>query len=177
MELSALTYPDGHTQPDAGGRHLETYQNKVLQNPEICNNCFTRVREVGDLVEITKRAWTLEVNEFFERTTEGSQEHDPHGETVERFGRCYCLNCGSDLSGQNHTVSVDTMTERAKRLVTYLIDETEHYCDGTAVGRTIRDLKGRWENQGYDTEIYAVAIVNGLRHGSAKRGSKQPATA
>lgn len=160
MDPSNLTYPDGYAEPD----DCSTFETWVWHNSEVCNNCFEHIRHVGEEVAIQRRAWTLTTNAYYERTERASQEYAPWSPpAAERFGTCFCLNCGSDTRAENHTLSIDRMVRRAKRLVRYLTDETPVSVDGATVGRAIRDLKAVHDNGGYDSEIFAVAFTYAVR--------------
>lgn len=173
MDLSNLTYPDGYAEPES----IDTFETWVWFNSEVCNNCFEQIRHVGDEIVIENRAWTLYINEYYERTEQGSQEYAPGVPPAsERFGQCFCLNCGSDTAAENHTLSTDVMIRRAKRLVRYLMDETPVTVDGSVVGQTIRDLKAVWSNQGYDSEIFAVAFTLGIRSPPGSTDNQAKAT-
>lgn len=174
MDPSNLTYPDGYDEP----ADLSTFEAWCWRNSELCNNCFAHIRHVGEEIRIETRAWTLITNAYYDRTERASQEYAPWTPPAsERFGTCFCLNCGSDTRAEDATLSVDRMIRRAKRLVRYVVEETPLTIDGKTVGDTIRDLKAVRDNQGYDSEIFAVAFTYAVRDAPGQGDAKAVAKA
>ena len=93
MNVSNLTYPDGVDQPSQ--RRVAIIKKHVLHSSEVCDGCFSRVRAIGDIVEVRTDEHVHELAAYYERTDIGSQEHSPFESPADRYGTCFCAECGS----------------------------------------------------------------------------------
>ncbi len=96
------------SKPELDG--VDSFDEWIWANTEVCNSCFQQVRSVGPKVTKTLQEpdekllengqpVRLEINQWFERTERGSQEHTSFDPPSDRFGSCFCLDCGTDCSG------------------------------------------------------------------------------
>lgn len=151
----------------------QLFREAFWQNSEICNACFTRVRDVGPKVEkrlgdsdqhaLLRHGPTmkLEINQWFERTDYGSQEHHTWDKN-KRFGTCFCLECGSDCTANHRNKSIDELKPLAANIFKFAKKHTPHDMDHKRFGREIRKLKKKPEAQGYETEILALSFARAL---------------
>lgn len=125
---------------------------------------MTQVRDIGEEIVIQNPINTLRTNAYYERTTNGVQEHTAFEVAADRFGTCFCKECGSDTHSLGYTKSLEELTQDAKRIIEYVNtgDEPPYTVDGSIMGKTIKDFKSISENTGYDTEILAVGTINGI---------------
>jgi len=164
MDITNLTLPENVAQPTETA--VETFEKWIWYNSELCNNCFSRVRAIGDVIHIQSAngTFTYDINDFYERTDNASQEHDPYSNPTDRYGQCYCLECGSDTSATDRTLSLEDTKERCKRLCAYIAEFTPLDIDPKRVGHTIVRLRDIRDNHGYDSEIIAVSIATGIHN-------------
>lgn len=151
---------------------VETFAELLRQNSEICNECYAQVRDIGpEYSKLLERSGDcrldlpdldLRTNEWYERTTEGSQEHSPFDRN-RRFGTCFCLQCGGDLSDRDGDHSLAGLLERVDRIVTYVTEETGASVEGDRYHREVKALKTTDEYQGWDTEILALGFARALQ--------------
>ncbi|RQG93766.1 hypothetical protein EA472_22730 [Natrarchaeobius oligotrophus] len=104
----------------------------------------------------------LEINEWYDRTENGSQEHTPWDHN-RRFGTCYCLHCGTDCNGNHRNKSLEELKPLVKNIFRYVSYETDHELDGKRFGATVRELKQRRAAQGHETEVMAIAFARALK--------------
>lgn len=161
MDVSNLAYPDGYTEPSEP--QVTLFNRLIWHNGEVCNNCFQQIREIGDEVEVTTTLFTHKLNTSYNRTEHGSQEHDPFQVASDRYGQCYCLDCGSDTKAEASDLSIEAMQRRSLNLLDYINRKTEHWADGKAMGESIRELKAVHDNGGYDSEIFCVATIRAIQ--------------
>jgi hypothetical protein len=176
MDVNNLAYPPGYAPLENDGPKAKRFKDLIWHNGEVCNNCFTQIRSIGDEVEKSTGLFIHRFNEHYERTEHGSQEHDPFVPAADRYGQCYCLNCGADTRAENCDLSLDVIQERALNILRYINTETPHRIDGEAMGRALVDFKSVPENQGYDSEILAVGTVVGIE-ANRQAGRSRAATA
>lgn len=162
VELENLTYPDGYSKP--AEPQISVFETWIWHNQEVCNECFTQVRDIGEEITINNPINTLTVNAYYERTDNGIQAHTAFEKSSDRFGTCFCKECGADTYSLGYTKSLDELKEDAKRIVKYVNtgDEPPYSIDGQIMGTTLKDLKTVPENTGFDTEILAVATIEGI---------------
>jgi hypothetical protein len=177
MHISNLTFPDNVERPSR--QELAVFTEELWRNQEICNNCFSQIRTIGPTAEKQLEQsgshqlrhgdpLTVEITAWHDRVDDkASQEHTPWDEqrgTVgnRRFGTCFCLECGSGDGREDQTVSLDDLVEQSKRIVRYLKTQTRYSVDGGTFGQTLSRLKRERDNQGYSTEILAVATATAL---------------
>ena len=152
----------------------QLFREKFWQSSEICNACFTRVRDVGPKVEkrlgmseqhaILREGSTLklEINQWFERTDDASQEHHTWDKN-KRFGTCFCLTCGSDCTANHRQKSIDELKPLAANIFKFTKKYTPHELNHKRFGREIRQLKRNRDAQGYETEVLGVAFARSLK--------------
>lgn len=160
MNPSNLTYPEHLVQPSESD--VKLFKKLIWNNSEVCNNCFQRIRDVGDVAEKRTDLFVHKFNTSYGRTDHGSQEHDPFLAPSDRYGQCYCLDCGADTSASKDDLSIAEMQERVRNIGRYLIEQTDRDIDPWAMTGAVSDLKGIHDNGGYDSEIFCVATVRGI---------------
>lgn len=163
MRVSQITFPDGVEQPSR--RRISVFRDQILENSEICDNCFQQIRAIGDVQTKTSDLFEHELNTYYERTEHGSQEYTPFQLPSDRYGACYCQECGSaaNQSSGADILSVEEMTERLKNIYRYMRLRTEYDVNPEAMGQTLGALKRQRENQGRDAEIFAVATARAIQ--------------
>ncbi len=156
MDMSNLSYPDGYNKPPKA--QVEVFKTWVWYNQEVCNECFTQVRHIGDEITIQGPIHTHRVNEYYERSIHGVQEHTAFEMPADRFGTTFCKECGADTHSLGYTKNLEELTQDAKRIIEYVNpgDEPPYTIDGEIMARTLKDFKRIPENTGYDTEILAT---------------------
>ncbi len=160
---------------DLGGaeeRGVRVFETAIWQNSELCNECFTRVRDIGpEYSSVLRRTGDarlevpdleLTTNEWFERTPDGRQEHAP-GDANRRFGTCWCLNCGGDLSADHRDKPLDALLSLVEPLVAYVDEHTDHDLDRQEFEDELTELKRTPEFQSWETEMLAVAFARAVR--------------
>lgn len=160
MDVSNLTYPEGYSEPTEP--KVSDFEDLIWHNAEVCNNCFQQVRSIGEILEKRTDLFVHRQNSTYGRTEHGSQEHDPFDVPADRYGRCYCLDCGADTRAATDDLSLSEMKERALNIGHYVVLETDRQIDGRVMARSIKDLKGVHDNGGFDTEIFCVATIEGV---------------
>lgn len=153
-------------------RRVEDFNELIWYSSEVCNDCFQHVRSVGP--EVTKTLQDpdekllehgaparLVVNQWYERTDHGTQEHTPW-DSNKRFGTTFCRDCGSDTSAWNDSLSKDEMKSRARNLYVYFEEHTEYELEYKTLYRSVLELKSNPDNTGYDSEIFAVSVARAL---------------
>jgi len=172
VDLDNLTYPDGYSKPEDS--QVEVFKTWIWWNNEICNNCFTKIRSVGAEVTIKlgrdkSVIWkyegedeiTLTTNAYYERTTDGIQAHTAFELPSDRFGQTFCKECGADTKSLGYDKDKTRLTQDAVNIVEYINGERNdvpYTVDGRKMGEVLKDFKSVTDNQGYDTEILAVAF-------------------
>jgi len=162
MRLSHLTYPDSVAAPPR--RLVQAFRRHCLDNAELCDRCFAQIRAIGEVQEKRTDLFTHELNAYYERTEHGSQEFTSFDPPTDRYGTCFCENCGaaSDSNCRTDDHSLDTLQTHAKRCLRYIRRTTRFEIDAERAGRTLAALKTIPDNGGLDTEILAVTVACGL---------------
>lgn len=145
-------------------RRVNQFRDLIWRNSETCNECFSRVREVERNPAAENLAETSVRNipaEYHERTEYGSSEWCGWDNTA-RYGTVFCLECGSDLSAQTQSKSMEDLIPVAKNLLEYTNRHTDVKVSGKRMGQEIRELKTQPEFQCRDTQILAVAWARAL---------------
>lgn len=137
----------------------DAFDDYVFDNPEICSECFERIKRIETdtvaygSVGTRKRRWS-------ERTGAGVHGQGVDGGTrvspVIR-GRTFCEECGSQ-SGRAYSDILSRLeaTERAHTLADRLAEEGISV-DETVLAYAVYRLKSDDRLQGYDREIFARA--------------------
>ncbi|WP_344222801.1 hypothetical protein, partial [Aeromicrobium tamlense] len=150
----------------------DLFEELVWHSSEVCNSCFSQVRSVGpehskQLEEPPEKCLEdgdpvyMTINEWYERTENGAQEHTTWDHN-ERFGTCYCLECGTDCTGNHRNKSLQELKPLAKNIYRYVTRETEHDLDAKRFGAEVRELKQRRSAQGNETEVLGIAFARAL---------------
>lgn len=151
----------------------ELFRELVWHNSEVCNSCMTMVRTVGPVIERQLETGgprllehglplTMKINEWYKRTENGSQEHTTW-DFNQRFGTCFCLNCGTDCNGNHRNKSLAELTPLVENIFRYTKRETPHEIDGKTFGREVKELKKDPDAQGSETEVMAIAFSRALK--------------
>lgn len=151
---------------------VQAFRRWIWHNSELCNECMSRVRDIGPEVsrvlgrggatQLVHADVEMRTNEWYERTELATQEHSP-GDHNTRFGTCYCLECGGDLSANHRGKSLEELKPIAANIARYVREHTDLELDVRGFARELRTLKRRPEYQSWETEILAVAFARGLR--------------
>lgn len=144
-------------------RGIAAFKEYLWHNSECCNYCFTRVRAVGDLRHVEKDIHVHEVNEFYERTDWGEQAHHPFTVSADRYGQCFCLDCGGDTSADNDDLDFETFKEFARNVYLYTKIHTPLELNQRRFAQEAVELKKRPDTQGRDRRIFAVAFARALK--------------
>lgn len=144
---------------------VKTFENEIWYNSECCNNCFSRVREIERNPAEERLSSTSLKNipaDFYERTELGAQEHCGWDYNP-RYGTCFCLACGGDLSASHRDLPREKMKEYGKNLARYAKDHTALSFDTYRFFRELLRLKGRRDTQGKETQMFAVAFARAIQ--------------
>lgn len=152
----------------------QLFREVFWNSGEICNSCFSRVRSIGPEIKRQLETsddgfrrlkhgmpLTITINEYYERTDDGSQEHTTW-DNNKRFGTCFCLNCGTDCNGHHRNKSLEELKPLAKNIFFYTKRHTPHDIDHKRFGREIKELKSKRSAQGHETEVIALAFGRAL---------------
>ena len=167
MDTSNLTYPDGVSQPSQ--RRVAIIKKAILHSSEVCDGCFSRVRIIGDIVEIRTGEHIHERATVYERTDLGSQEHSPFETAADRYGTCFCEGCGSavdDGLGRGNR-SKEELTGMLRNAAEHILRHSDHDLSGERAGRTLNRLVAEPDNTGYDTELLVASLAVGLEDTTA----------
>jgi len=142
----------------------EAFEKLIWGSGEICNNCYSQVRAIGEEMTIEGSLHTHAINRYYERTEHGTQEHTPFELPSNRFGTTFCTECGSDTRNLGHDKDIGRLAQDAKRIIEYVNsgDEPPYTIDGRIMGKTIKDIKQVPANQGYDPQILAYGAIRGM---------------
>lgn len=167
MRVAQLSFPDGVERPSR--RRVAVFRKHILENAEVCDRCFARIRSIGETRLKRTDVHRHYVHDHYERTDDGVQEHDPFHDASDRYGSCYCLRCGAASSTglADRDRSLAELQALAKNILAYLNCHTPYRADGGRMGRTLARLKREPDNGGLDTEILAVATAVGLESAHA----------
>lgn len=149
-------------EPVAQYHPAEAFDEFVFYNPEICSNCYQRIKRVET---ITVEHGTLGTRErqFSERVDAGVAGHGDVGARVFR-PRTFCEECGSQ-SGRDHPDTLDkhTAVEQAATVATRL-DEAGIPVDAAVLRYVVWKLKSKEDLCGYDREIFSRASKLAIQH-------------
>jgi len=158
--------------PNAGLDQLDLdpediFQELIWENPEICNDCFAKIRDRTELDAGADRLGTgNQPTDTLERFGVGEVGYD--AEDVEAFGatpmylaRTFCGECGRRRA-RPHDLSLQEAVDRVGPLIDRL-REQDIPVDEEAVYALVRECKSRDAIQGYDTEIFDRATRLGVR--------------
>lgn len=161
------------TRTDQNG--IQAFKRHVWFNSEVCSNCFSRVRAIGDVVAVEQDVHTHETFAFYERTEQGSQEHTPFDEN-KRYGTCFCENCGADTRPTHRDLAWERMREYAVNLFEYVRDHTPLTIDRERFARQLALHRlERAETAGKESQIFAVAFARSLIDDVNTTGRRQAA--
>lgn len=158
---------------------IGTFKNEIWYNSEVCSHCFSRVREVEAnprAARLSKTSLKNHPASFHERTDLGTQEHHEWDYNT-RFGTCFCLECGGDLSASHYQLSRGKMKAFAKNLARYIDAHTSLSLDHRRFFAELLRLKDSANTQGRESQIFAVAFARALqtRTESSSTPTTQPA--
>lgn len=159
-------------------RALRLFDDLLFENPEICSECYARIRDHTDLGDHAADRLGTNPNkptETLERAGAGTvgqdcRDMDSYGVKRDYYARTYCDDCGSPggTTAGDTDHSLQTMLRNGDSIVRRL-HELGWYPDVEAFYTALRTLKTDPDNQGRDRNIYAVAVYLAL-----KRGRKAP---
>lgn len=154
---------------------LRLFERYLWHNSEVCNHCFTKVRIVEENEQAARLSETSLRNipaEYHERTEQGTQEHCGWDNNP-RFGTCFCLGCGGDLSASHRDISLEKMKSYAVNLEAYVREHTPLSLDRRRFARELVKQKQRVDTAGKESQIFAVAFVRGLEDAHARSSAAQ----
>jgi hypothetical protein len=144
-------------------RRLEDFRELVWFNSEVCNECFTRIRSIGPERPVTPESsqTTHQINEWYERTEDATQEHTGFEAPSERYGATFCRECGAEAGTRwSDTRPVEQLREQLVRLLRYTHEHTPLTVSPKRADAELRKLKTGPESrdrQGRDLQCIAVA--------------------
>lgn len=146
--MSITTTPDEQRhQPPA----TRAFERRVWTNPEICNDCFERIKRVTE----RPMKWDREVEEHH-RTEDATLGHDEVSDGVFR-GRTFCDTCGGRGRVLDRDHSLDEVLDRIPTLATRMIEEGVPV-DVDDLFTFVRRFKTVDGLQGEDRELYEAAV-------------------
>jgi hypothetical protein len=158
------------TKADKAG--IQAFLKHIWYNSEVCSNCFSRVRAIGDIVTVEKDVHSHELAAFYERTEDATQEHTPFDEPSARYGTCFCDHCGADLRPDHHLLPWPVVHEYAVRLQEYTRQHTSLQLSTERFGRQLAYLhRQRDDTAGKESQIFAVAFARALTTDVTGRGT------
>lgn len=160
-----------------GTRALRWFDDHLFENPEICSNCFSRIRDHTEHDDTAGRLGTgNRPTETLERAGDGivgqdERRLDDYGEITSSFSRTYCGECGSPggRADGSHILSLQAMWWRADNIVRRL-HEQGYYPDLETFYDAIETLKTNPDRQGRDREIFAAATYLAIERGEKRSG-------
>lgn len=142
---------------------VQAFLKHVWYSSEVCSNCFTQVRSVGDVVRKSMDDHTHELPAYYERTEDASQEYTPFGEPSDRYGTCFCDNCGADTQPQHRDLPWERMREYALHLYEFADSETPLTLSRERFARHLAHLRlDRRDTAGRESQVFAVAFARAL---------------
>ena len=156
-------------------RGYEIFKDTVWYNREVCSNCFAHVRNIGPEIEKWLGASYQTINEYYERTEQGSQEFTPFDYNT-RYGTCFCTECGSDCTGDHRNTAYQDIIPLVKNIYVYVERNTDHSLDHSTLASEVKDLMALRDSTGYETEVMAIAFARALETDQrAENAPKAPA--
>lgn len=144
---------------------IKTFEREIWYSSEVCNHCFSRVREVERNPAAERLSPTSLKNipaDFYARTELGTQEHCGW-DYNRRFGTCFCLECGGDLSADHRDLPRGKMKRFAKNIARYVANETSVSLDRQRFFAELLRQKNRRDAQGREGQIFAVAFARSIQ--------------
>lgn len=154
------------------------FDEVVFTNPEICSNCFARIR---DRDENDTDTWGSgnRPESVLQRVGDGvvghdCEVHDRYGAVRTYHSRTFCDQCGR----KSGTARDDTLSKQeALGRVDALVRRLQEHGYAPAVERmyhAVGHLKSQPEYEAKDTEIFAAATAIGITHGRAASTAPYP---
>lgn len=150
---------------DTENARIDTFEDYIWYNSEVCNHCFSRVRDIEVNPSAARLSGTSLKNHpatFYERTEIGSQEHHDW-DYNQRFGTCFCLDCGGDLTAAHLNLGIEQLLDYAENLCRYVRDETPLQIDPNRFARELGEYKRTPRLQGRDSQMFAAAFARSLQ--------------
>jgi len=129
-----------------------TFERYLWTNPEVCSECFARIRTEH---ELTVDDWGNTVTEL-DRAGAGIQGYDNVNGGGVYLPRTFCEECGGRGHADPDTDSKVQATRRAGRIAERL-KEQDIPVVARALRRAVRTLKAKPELEAMDREIYERA--------------------
>lgn len=173
-------------QPDA------VFDECIWHNPEICNNCFGRIRSIEtEEIHVGKNNQRQLEFEHRSQTTAATTDHDveakgetglvavrdadgrvtglepidTHSAQYRETTRTTCLQCGSvGCLATDATLSQREALQCVDTLLARLREQGIPVSE-RHLRATVRRGKARRETQGFDREIFTAAVKVAVRHG------------
>lgn len=145
------------------------FERHVWQNPEICNNCFSRCKQIYTDSHATSLAGDgADVEEHY-RTDAGSIGYD--AEDIDEYGarrihrpKTTCENCGSvRLLAHEDTLSQREVLERVDDLAARLVEQ-DISVNVDVLRRAVRQLKSHEALAGRDRDIFGRATKLAIQY-------------
>jgi len=158
-------------------RRLAAFREYIWSSPEVCNECFTRIREVDDhpaASELSAQSLRNLPARYHERTEDSAAEWCSWDHN-DRYGTTFCLNCGSDSSRQTINAGLDALKDQLINLLQYTLEHTPYHPDGRRAARELQRLHSRRDTSGYESEMLALAWVRGVEPEHAPDTAARPA--
>jgi len=153
-------------------RASRLFDDLLFENPEVCSNCYARIRDHEHHGEAVDRLGTgNRPTETLVRSYDGeigydAESRDAYGARKQYRARTYCAECGSPSGRANgaHIRSLQGLRRCADRIVRRL-HEQGRYPDTDALYRALEATKRDPEHQGKDREILAAAMYLAIERG------------
>ena len=134
------------------------FERYLWTNPEVCSECFARIRTEH---ELTVDDWGNTVTEL-DRFGSGIRGYDNVNGGGVYLPRTFCEDCGGRGHADPETDSKLQATRRATQIAARL-DERNIPVDSRALRRAVRKLKAKPELEALDREIYERATKIAVR--------------
>lgn len=141
---------------------IEAWTEHIWHNAEVCNHCFTKIREIEHVKRRVGKNQQKSVQwEIHERTENATNEHTPWDDDT--HGTTFCLRCGRDTRATHGDMGIDDLTPLLVNLDEFVTAHTALYIDGEQLVRELVPLLRRRDTQGRETQCISVAFARSLR--------------
>ena len=142
-------------------RGYEIFRTEIWHSRQVCNQCFSHIRNIGPEIEKWLGASYQTINAYYERTENGSQEFTPFDHNV-RYGTCFCTECGSDCTGDHRNTAYQDIIPLVRNIYIYTQRHTDHSLDRSRLASEVSDLMSIENSTGRETEVMAIAFSRAL---------------
>jgi len=156
----------------ADKRGIQAFLKHVWYSSEVCSNCFTQVRSIGDVVRKSMDEHTHELAAYYERTEHASQEYTSFEAPSDRYGTCFCCHCGADTRPAHRDLPWEQMREYALNLYDYVATQTALSLSRERFAHHLAHLRlDRRDTAGRESQVFAVAFARALETDVSTNGT------